>query len=173
MQMEHKDPHISGTFGKHLGDINLLCWSNTSWHLWSLFFSLFTCQEILKQFFFFMHNTLSCLKVFTLAGAFLHYSVVSFLLPASLRVSDSMYVLELCCIPCPPPLGSVTRCGGATSSDDPLEFGLGDLKLQHNKSTVAFRSPLCRTKNNVGFTNACTKATCKVTSWEVEGSSVL
>ena len=37
--------------------------------------------------FFFMHNTLSCLKVLV---RFIHYSVVSFLLPASLRVSDSL-----------------------------------------------------------------------------------
>ena len=38
-----------------------------------------------------------------------------------------------------------------------------DLKLQHNKSKVAFLRPLCKTRKSVGLTKACTNATCNVT----------
>ena len=44
-----------------------------------------------------------------------------------------------------------------------LVVGDDDLKLQHSKSKVAFRRPLCKTRKSVGLTKACTNATCNVT----------
>lgn len=37
------------------------------------------------------------------------------------------------------------------------------VKLQHMMSVVAFLRPLCRIRNRIGLTNACTKATCRAT----------
>ena len=85
-----------------------------------------------------------------------------------------MYVLELWC-GIPPTIWPLVASKGATSRFlfDSLWLSLrGPLKLQHNKSNVAFRRPLWRTRKSVGLTKACTKATWRVTSWEVEGSSV-
>lgn len=47
------------------------------------------------------------------------------------------------------------------------------LKLQQMRSTAAFLSPLWSAMKRAGLTKACTKATCRVTSCDVDGVSVL